>query len=246
MSEFNPFSYQEARFRIASDKPEVVKEEIVRQRNLLEEYLKSHPLFKTSLTPVDPEQGAPECVLRMARAAETTGVGPMAAVAGTMAQMAGEAALASGGKEAVIENGGDIFLFSRYVIRIGVFAGDSPLSRTLTLRIQPEKMPLCVCSSSSVMGHSLSFGRCDLATVFSEDGSLADAAATLGCNLVTREQDIRKTLDTIISIQGIQGILIVKGDKIGIAGDVPELIKNSDPRIKEKITRHRRSNFSWE
>ena len=40
-----------------------------------------------------------------------------------------------------------------------------------------------------------------------------------------------------MGISGILGILIVKEDKIGLAGELPELIRHGDPRILEKISR---------
>ncbi len=93
------------------------------------------------------------------------------------------------------------------------------------------------------MGHSASFGRCDLSTVFSFSGALADAAATLACNLVKTEEDIAAAVERIMAIDGIRGILIVKNDKVGIGGDIPEIIRNNDPKTERKITRDVNSNF---
>ena len=72
-------------------------------------------------------------------------------------------------------------------------------------------MPLAICSSSGTMGHSLSLGRCDLATVFARDASLADAAATLAGNLVSREEDLEPAVNRVLAIEGIQGCLAGKG-----------------------------------
>jgi ApbE superfamily uncharacterized protein (UPF0280 family) len=102
-------------------------------------------------------------------------------------------------------------------------------------------MPLAICSSSSFMGHSLSFGECDLATVVAPDGALADAAATLACNLVRRHQDVSGVLERVSGLPGVQGILIIKTDRVGMAGELPELIRHSDPAFSGKITRDARS-----
>jgi len=91
------------------------------------------------------------------------------------------------------------------------------------------------------MGNSLSLGNCDLATVTSKDASLADAAATLACNLVKKQGDIDKVLKRISGIPGIEGVLLVKGDKIGMAGDLPKLVKHKDGDICSKITRDKLS-----
>jgi ApbE superfamily uncharacterized protein (UPF0280 family) len=124
---------------------------------------------------------------------------------------------------------------------MGLYAGDSPLSGKLAFRIDPDRTPLGVCSSSGTMGHSLSLGRCDLATVFSVDTALADAAATLAANLVRTEADIQSALDRVGAIPGILGVLIIKGDKLGMTGGLPPLVKLQDPHFVDKITRDPRS-----
>jgi ApbE superfamily uncharacterized protein (UPF0280 family) len=200
-----------------------------------------HPEFVSSLRPLQLLASAPEAARRMQAAAAATGVGPMAAVAGTMAQLAAEAARAVGAEEAIVENGGDIFLWSDRDVTVALYAGDNPLSGKLAFKVHPERLPLAICSSSSLMGHSLSFGECDLATVVSPDGSLADAAATLACNLVKSPKDVPGVLERVSALPGIQGVLIIKADKVGVAGGLPELIRHDDAAFSAKITRDARS-----
>ncbi len=165
----------------------------------------------------------------------------MAAVAGVNAQIAAEKAVSEGADEAVVENGGDIYLFSRKEVILSLHSGNTVFGDRLALRITPDIMPVSVCSSSSTMGHSKSFGKCDLATAVSVDGALADAAATLCCNLVKKEEDMQAALDKIMMIKGVLGILIIKNDRIGLAGSFPEIIKNTDINAGKKITRDRLS-----
>lgn len=100
----------------------------------------------------------------------------MAAVAGAVAQATVEAARRQGVAAAIVENGGDIFSGYADGGAGGPFAGrEHPAADRLAFRITPGEQPLAICSSSSRMGHSLSFGDCDLATVISADGALADA-----------------------------------------------------------------------
>jgi ApbE superfamily uncharacterized protein (UPF0280 family) len=241
MRHYQIYSHRGANFRIASTHPQVIREEIRRQRRALEAYIRRHPDFAASLEPLELLPGAPEVARRMQAAAAATGVGPMAAVAGTMAQLAVEAARAAGAEEAIVENGGDLFLDSPGVVIVALYAGNNPLSGKLALRVEPGRMPLAVCSSSSFMGHSLSFGRCDLATVVAADAALADAAATLACNQVRSVRDVSPVLERVCSLPGICGILIVKADRVGMAGDLPELIRHRDPGFSSKITRDARS-----
>ena len=102
---------------------------------------------------------------------------------------------------------------------------------------------MAVCSSSSMMGHSISFGKCDLATVFSPDAALADAAATAACNSVLSAEDIEKVLQYITGIHGISGAVIIKGEHFGMAGTVPELVRHRDPQLPAKVTRDPAGNF---
>ena len=237
------FSYHGANFRISSSGFEIICSEIINQRSILSSYIENHPGFMESMVPVPDliDADAPVIVKRMHRASLISGTGPMAAVAGVTAQIAAEKAVTEGADEAVVENGGDIYLFSRREVILSLHAGNTVFGDKLAIKIKPENMPFAVCSSSSTMGHSKSFGNCDLATAVSVDGALADAAATQACNLVKKEEDIQKALDAIMSFKGILSILIIKNDKIGIAGSFPEIVKNSDINAGYKVTKDRLS-----
>ncbi len=243
MREYKTFSYKGANFRICSDKYSHIVQEIKKQRRILTEYIERHQDFLTTLSPIELLPDAPEIAKKMHKASMLTGVGPMAAVAGVTAQIAAEAALSIGAREAIIENGGDIYLASKKEVIIGLFAGDTLLSGKLGLAVDGNEMPIAACSSSGKMGHSKSFGNCDLVTVTSKNAALADAAATHACNQVQTVNAIDPILNDISSIQGIQGILIIKDDKIGMSGNLPRLVKLKDPNFQSKITHDKKSNF---
>jgi len=236
MRNYERFTYKDAALRFCSSRGDLIRQELIRQRAVLDAYIQLHPEFASSLEPLELLPEAPDIAHRMAEAAHRTGVGPMAAVAGAMAQVCAEAALAAGAEEAVVENGGDLFLASPAQVVVGLFAGDHPLSGRLALRVPPARMPLSICSSSSYLGHSLSLGECDLATVVAPDAALADAAATLTGNLVRSMDDVEPTLERIRTIPGVQGVLIIKDRRVGLAGDFPELIRVRDSNFLDKIT----------
>ncbi len=236
------FSFKGANFKIISSAFQIIKDEIINQRNILSKYILKHKDFIESFVPLENiDSDAPDIVKRMHKASLLTEIGPMASVAGVTAQIAAEAAVAAGADEAIIENGGDIYIFSRNETKIALYAGKSKIATNLALIIKPKITPISICSSSSKMGHSISFGDCDLATVISSDGALADSAATLACNLVKEENDIPAVLEKITSIKGIHGALIIKNDKIGVAGNFPEIVKNIDSKTNDKITREKSS-----
>lgn len=192
---------------------------IVKHRIPLEEYIHRHPLFLTTLEPYSVEEDAPGIVQEMAKAAQIVGVGPMAAVAGAIAEAVGKDLLLSS-PEIIVENGGDVYLKISKPRLIGVYAGSSPFTSKIALEVQPEETPLGVCTSSGTVGHSLSFGAADAVIVLSASTALADAAATATCNRVRSIVDIPQALDWAKQLPGISGVVIIKDDKIGLLGKV--------------------------
>lgn len=222
---YRRFMHKEAVFRICCEPFAAVTAEIVRQRRILEGYIERHPEFGTSFEPLEVLVDAPESAQQMARAAGLAGVGPMAAVAGAMAQLAGEAGLAAGADEVVVDNGGDIYLRTIEPIVVSLHSGTARIGDRLGFSIRPEQTPLAVCSSSGRMGHSTSLGDCDLATVVARDAALADAAATRAANMVKAVEDVDAALEAIAAMPGINGVLIVKADRVGMAGKLPEMVR---------------------
>ncbi|MCK5564588.1 MAG: UPF0280 family protein [Planctomycetes bacterium] len=222
---YKTFVHKETVFRICCDKFEAVTSEIKRQRKILEEYIAGHPKFQTSLKPVELKPDAPEAAERMVAAAKLAGTGPMAAVAGVMAQLAAQAAIKNGCTEVIVENGGDIYLQTTQPVVIGLYPGESEVAGRLAFSLQGEDTPISICSSSGKMGHSMSLGMCDLATVVAKDAALADATATQAANLVKTIDDVEPTLNQIAGIEGVDGVIIVKDGQVGLAGKLPPLVK---------------------
>ncbi len=190
-------------------------------RRQIAAYLRRDARFQTSLTPLPLLSDAPEIIRSMGAAAELAGVGPMAAVAGAIAEFVGRK-LASQSAEVIVENGGDIWLSGQTVRNVLIHAGQSAWSERLAVRLRLNG-PLSVCTSSGTIGHSLSFGHADAALAISQNGSLADAAATAIGNRVKTAADIEEALSFASSIPGISGSLVVIGDQLGVRGQI-ELI----------------------
>jgi len=192
---------------------------VLKQRALLEGYIARHPEFATTLKPFSIGDDAPHIVKEMAEAAERVGVGPMAAVAGAVAEYVGKELL-NFSSEVIVENGGDIFLKNLERRVVGIYTGKAPFTGKIALQIEPEDTPLGVCTSSGTVGHSLSLGRADAAIVLSPSTPLADAAATAIGNLVTEEDDIYRGIEFDKSIEGLKGVAIIKGDKMALWGEI--------------------------
>jgi len=192
---------------------------VIKHRKPLEAYIERHPLFLHSLGPCSVEEDAPAIVGVMAQAAQIAGVGPMAAVAGAIAEAVGKDLLACT-PEVIVENGGDIFMKISRARLIGVYAGESPFTGKIALEMSPEETPLGVCTSSGTVGHSLSFGAADAVIALSRSAALADAAATAIGNRVKNVGDIDVAIEQAQAIDGLVGVVIIKDDKIGMWGNV--------------------------
>ncbi len=188
-------------------------------RRPLEAYLNEHPEFLSSLSPVPWDPLAPPMVQDMIRAAGRVGVGPMASVAGAVAEYVGKGLLAWS-SQVVVENGGDVFLCLGRPVTVKVFAGRSSLSRRVGLRIPERLMPLGVCSSSGSIGHSLSMGKADAACIVASSTTLADSAATALGNRIRKHADLEEAASWAAGIQGIAGGLIILGKAMAAWGDV--------------------------
>jgi ApbE superfamily uncharacterized protein (UPF0280 family) len=194
----------------------------------VENYIGQRPEFATSLAPLHQDDLAPKFVKDMLEAGLGAEVGPMAAVAGTMAQYVGMSLVAEGVGEIVVENGGDIFIQRSKECCISIFAGDSPLSYTVGVKVPMGMMPCGVCTSSGSVGHSLSLGDADSVTVLAKSTPLADAAATRLGNEVGMNKGGRKGLQQALQVgqnlPGITGVVVICGELLGAVGDI-ELVK---------------------
>jgi len=222
------FRHKESNCTIIADREDGIEtaiSSIERHRRLLEEYIKEHPQFLFSLEPVTVDT-APEVVRLMAEASEKADVGPMAAVAGVLADLAVQEMIRAGCNVAVVENGGEVSAVSNQPIDIAFAAGDEPLSREMGFRL--KEFPVGVATSSGLFSHAFSFGDAEAVTIFAVDAGVADAAATAVANLITGDdvqEVIRQGIDRALSIDGVKGVFILYRGVVGKAGQIPELIK---------------------
>jgi uncharacterized protein len=222
------FELNESRGTIIADKEDGIDTAIAslkRNRHELETFAKSNKNFLVSLTPVK-SPAEPLVVKLMSAAAEKANVGPMAAVAGVLADMAVNDMVATGCKVAVVEDGGEISAISCTPIDVALEAGDEPLSKRFGFRL--TEFPAGVATSSGRFSHALSFGAAEAATVFCGDAGLADAAATAIGNVVKGEKPqeaINAGIERAHSIEGVNGVIILYKGFVGMSGKIPQLIK---------------------
>jgi ApbE superfamily uncharacterized protein (UPF0280 family) len=199
-------------------------EELRRLYTQVEDYIRKDPFYGVSYEPVKVDAKAQDIVKSMASSSERAEVGPMAAVAGAIAEFLGQALLRSGAREVVVENGGDIYLKLVKEKKVGVHAGESAFSNKLAFKVKPEETPLGICTSAATVGHSVSLGEADAVVAVSKSTPLADAAATAIANEVKGREGVKKAIKKAREIKGLCGVLIIKGDELATWGELPELV----------------------
>ncbi len=205
--------------RAERDLSKETRESVLKYRHQLETYIAANPRFQESLVPVTDDAYAPEIVREMIRTSQRARVGPMAAVAGAMAEMVSRDLLKLS-REVIVENGGDIYLATSKERTVGIYAGNSALSLKIGIMVSSEESPLGICTSSGTVGPSLSFGKANAVCVLSKSAALADAAATAVGNVVIEKKDIELGLERGREIEGVLGTLIIVEQKMGVWGNL--------------------------
>jgi uncharacterized protein len=226
------FRYRETITTILADDPthiEAAKEGMMAARLEIERYIAADPFFAATFEPYTPKVGG-RAVSRMADAALEAGVGPMAAVAGTIAWAGVEAMQNAGAVFAVIDNGGDIALLSDRPVRVGIHAGNASVSNRLAFIVPPQAEVLGICTSSATVGPSISLGSADAVTVFSRDVAAADTWATAICNEVTADE--KSPIYARLPGSRVEGVLAILGDHVQSWGDLPPIVP---ARVDERL-----------
>ncbi|MBD3196705.1 MAG: UPF0280 family protein [Candidatus Lokiarchaeota archaeon] len=221
---------------IISDSQEAIikaKESFYYHRKVIEEFCKKNETFLKSFSPVKLDSNQPIINL-MLNASETFDVGPMAAVAGALADIMLDA-MRRVTREAnnlpriaLVENGGEIAIDSKEELTIALFAGNNELNLNIGFKIRKKDCPIGIGTSSATIGHAISLGEADAVTVFAKNATLADTGATKIANLVKGvdiEKSIKDALDFADDIDEIQGVFINRENQIGKSGKLPTIVK---------------------
>jgi len=193
---------------------------VAQVRGTIKNWIMFHPEFGVSLAPLDVPSDAPDIIKSMATAGQLCNVGPMAAVAGALAQAVGDQ-FAEESPNILVENGGDTYLRSTKERVVSLLA--EPESGAMVgLRLEEGAFPVSVCASSGTIGHSLSLGSGDLVAVRSRDARLADAAATALCNILGSEADLDHVLKKAKDMAefGLEGVFAQCDEKVAAWGDL--------------------------
>ena len=201
------------------DLAERTEELVEKYRSQLEETIEKNPDFKTSLSPLDLESGH-RMIREMLEKSRLAGVGPMAGVAGAVAEHVGREFLAHT-EALIVENGGDVFMRSRTDRTVLVYAGEgSPFKDRVRILLAGREEPFGVCTSSASVGPSKSFGHSDAVVVIARSVITADVFATALGNRVKSPDDLEPAIEYSSTIPDVTGVLILIGDRMAASGEI--------------------------
>lgn len=199
-------------------------EAIKSARREIEKQIRADRYFLITLDPYDREADTRGIVSRMCAASRAAGVGPMATVAGAIAQVALEAMVHEGCDHGWVDNGGDVALLLREPVTMELFC-EPGSSTALAFELEPTGTTLGICSSSGRLGHSLSFGDADIAVAIASDAMLADALATAIGNAVTDPGSLDKCFRPFVGLEGFKGGLVMLDGSVSMCGEVPPIVE---------------------
>jgi ApbE superfamily uncharacterized protein (UPF0280 family) len=203
-------------------------------RSEIERQVRKDPFFLTTMEPYTPQDPGP-VVRRMCDASAVAGVGPMATVAGAVAQVALEAMVEQGCDHGWVDNGGDVALVLSAPATMEVF--HEPGAKTaFGLGLEPTHGIIGVCTSSGRLGHSISLGDSDVALAVADSAFLADALATAIGNRVHGPSTLGTCFDPFKGTKGMIGALAMADGEVAMHGRLPELVEVE--HSQERLTVH--------
>jgi len=226
---------KQTRLKIKSEEKKGIEaaiEESKRARKNLNDIIIENPDFRSSLEPLSLHpDNYPPVISEMLKSSRIARVGPFAAVAGSISQIAKDSAVKAGAENILVDNGGDMAIDGVKEFKVGIYAGESTASGRFSFSLEKGDLPVGICTSSGTVGHSLSFGESDAVVVVSKKASVSDAAATSVGNAVKGEDvesSVKEGLDRADDIGRIDGCLIIRDGHVGRIGSLPEIFSMPD------------------
>ena len=197
---------------------ENTKKYLIRCREEINKAIQIDQSFYESYKPIESNPKYSKIAKDMISASKHFNVGPMAAVAGAISLYLGRN-IKKYNDDVIIENGGDLYINVKSKRYINIFTKDIVYKDKLNIVIR-DKSEVSICTSSSKLGHSKSFGNSDAVVIKAKNAVFADAAATAFGNKVKNKDDIEAVLFEAKKNRYIQGIVIIIDGVMGVWGDI--------------------------
>ncbi|MEW6352082.1 MAG: hypothetical protein AB1646_23775 [Thermodesulfobacteriota bacterium] len=188
------------------------KDAVFRYRYQVEEYLRQHPAFRESTSPIQIYASAPEIVRFTDLASRSTGVAPMACMSGAMADFVGRD-LSSDSAHLIVSSGGDAYVRVNAPLEVTLYAQGSPLHEKLILALPAFKRPFGI--STYVPGRGI-----HAVTVISRSACWASAfSKDIGDRLLSGENP-HAVFDRASEYRDVGGLILIAGHRICLGGDL--------------------------
>jgi uncharacterized protein len=194
------------------------KDSVFRYRYQIEEYLRQHPAFRETTSPIQIFAVAPEIVRYTDLSSRVTGVAPMTCISGAIADFVGRD-LGSESNNVIVCSGGDAYVRCSFPLEIYLYAEGSPLHEKLVVTLPAFKRPVGI--STYVPGRGI-----HAVTVISRSACWASAfARDLGERLLKGDR-LGAVLDRAESYTDVGGIVLIAGSRVVVGGDM--ILKSID------------------
>lgn len=177
----------------------------------LHAYALRNPAVRTSKRPVEIEADAPAIVREMAAAAARAGVGPMYSFRGALTDHVGRF-LARDLDEVTVSCGGEFFILARKRQKLTIRT-EGP--GAVALVVPPDRRGLGVATASGAQA-----APAEGLAVLAESSMLAAAAAAGVRAILPKEDGFRLALVYLRKVPGVLGGVLMRGERIGLAGGV--------------------------
>jgi ApbE superfamily uncharacterized protein (UPF0280 family) len=185
----------------------------------IEGYLACDKGFLQSLHPCKVPETAPEIIKDMSRYSEEADVGPMAGVAGAIAEYIGKR-ISSRHRLVFCNNGGDIYYRSPAEESFSLSAPGSPFDNKIRICVPSSIEGKGLCTSSGTFGHSINMGRAYAVSILAQNACLADVWATAVSNRIRSHLDLKHILKWCTETECIEGVVILVDDYLAAWGDI--------------------------
>jgi uncharacterized protein len=195
-----------------SDLSARAKDSVFRYRYQIEEYLRQHPAFRETTSPIQIFAVAPEIVRYTDLSSRVTGVAPMTCISGAIADFVGRD-LGSETTNIIVASGGDAYVRCSFPLEVHLYAEGSPLHEKLVLMLPAFKRPVGI--STYVPGRGI-----HAVTVISRSACWASAfARDMGERLLKGDR-LGAVLDRAESYTDVGGIVLIAGARVVVGGDM--------------------------
>lgn len=218
-----------------SDLSAKVKDSVFRYRYQIEEYLRQHPAFRETVSPIQIYGSAPEIVRYADLSCRNTGVAPMTCISGAIADFVGRD-LAVDSANLVVCSGGDAFVRSSFPLDVYLYAQGSPLHEQLIVALPTYKRVFGI--STFVPGKGA-----HAVTVMSRSACWASSFAQDIGNRLAAGETVPSVLNRAEAYTDVGGVILIVGTTLIVGGDLVIRSANGGPKLEhnENHTHENRS-----